>query len=83
MYNATVYHIYPSNIRSTATAKVKELNGRLQILRSNMVQCTGLEDKLTSNGDAAYHAYLERTHPGHKFEIELDNCQGYRQALGV
>jgi hypothetical protein len=70
-YNATVY-------REDAEGKplgvfVAEVNEAGLMLRSNWIQCTGLE------GTAAYDAYLKRT--GHTFRVVKDGGAGYRRRL--
>jgi hypothetical protein len=73
-YNATVYRSdADGNHVSTFTAEVTP--GGV-MLRSNAVQCTGLE------GDERYDAYVRRVaFAGHVLRIELDGCAGYKRQL--
>lgn len=93
-YNATVKQIYPSGAVGTFVAHVIELGGRLQMTRSNAVQFTRYDDmigklpadselaaKYTGDEVALYDIYMRETHPGSTFEIDLDNCEGYRNAI--
>ena len=76
-YNATVYCKREGRVTSIFVATAAEINGRLQMLRSNAVTCTGYEDKLDDDGNSRYDAYVRATHPEDKLEIVLDNRAGY------
>ena len=89
-YNATVYQRYSSGALGTFVAHVETINDRLQMLRSNSLQCTGMEDKFLSEdipqlgglkGDAAYDVYIRSTAKDSEFVIVLDDCQGYKDRL--
>ena len=90
-YNATVYTIEGGRRVSCFVADVQEINGRLQMKRSNALQCTGFEDRVVKQadpelgcqpGDAAYDVYYRhRMVEGTALEIVQDNCQGYREFL--
>ena len=70
-YNATVYHLDgQGNELGVFVAEVDE-EGRM--LRSNWLQCTGLE------GTPRYDEHLRRT--GHQFRVVKDGCRGYRRRL--
>jgi len=73
-YNATVYRSDADGRHvSTFTAEATP-DGIL--LRSNAVQCTGLE------GDERYDAYVRRVaFAGHSLRVELDGCAGYKRQL--
>jgi hypothetical protein len=70
-YNATVYHEDAAG--NPLGVFVAEVSDAGLMLRSNWIQCTGLE------GRPAYDAYLRRT--GHIFRVVKDGCAGYRQRL--
>jgi hypothetical protein len=73
-YNATVY-------RSSADGQhvstfVAEATPAGTMLRSNAVQCTGLE------GSERYDAYVRSVaFAGHVLRVELDGCAGYKRQL--
>jgi len=72
-YNATVTTFKDGKLRSVFVAEV-DAGGNM--LRSNAVQCTGLE------GTAAYDSYVRRNaFHGCELAIALDGCQGYRSVL--
>jgi hypothetical protein len=70
MYNATAYEIRNGK---RVSCFVVELNEAGKILRSNSVQCTGLE------GTEAYDSYLRLSHK--ELEIVRDGCDGYRNVV--
>jgi hypothetical protein len=73
-YNATVYRSdADGNHVSTFTAEATPAG---VLLRSNAVQCTGLE------GDERYDAYVRAVaFAGHTLRVEIDGCAGYRAAV--
>jgi hypothetical protein len=73
-YNATVYRSdADGNHVSTFAAEVTPAG---VLLRSNAVQCTGLE------GDERYDAYVRRVaFGGHTLRVETDGCAGYKRQL--
>jgi hypothetical protein len=71
-YNATVYRLDPET-GEVVGVFVAEVDDEGRMLRSNWVQCTGLE------GTPAYDAYLRRC--GSRFEVVRDGCAGYRRRL--
>ena len=71
-YNATVYRIDPATGEELGCF-VAEVDQDGKMLRSNAVQCTGLE------GTHRYDAYLRGS--GHAFRIVKDGCRGYRRRL--
>jgi hypothetical protein len=74
MYNATVYR-YDTNGKHVSTFTAQATPAGV-LLRSNAVQCTGLE------GSEAYDAYVRRNaFAGYALRVELDGCAGYRNAL--
>jgi hypothetical protein len=92
-YNATVYETTASGHIGTFVAHVENINGRPQMTRSNAVQCTGYEDQISrlkvdvdgfgKAGEevATYDFYMRRRNPDSTFQIVIDNCDGYRNAL--
>lgn len=102
-YNATVYeYFHETNQDETShepqvigvfVCHAEEINGQIQITRSNGVQFTGYEDKIVSlkvdderfgkAGDpvAMYDFYMRLRSPRSEFKILMDNCEGYRLAL--
>jgi hypothetical protein len=70
-YNATVYRLDEGG--REVGVFVAEVDGQGRVLRSNAVQCTGLE------GSPRYDALLRRT--GHQFRVARDGCAGYRARL--
>lgn len=89
MYNATVTETWSDGTVGTFVAEVAMINGKLQMLRSNALQCTGYEGKTGtlkagSLADkygyevAFYDVYYRESNPTKKLEIVLDNCEGYR-----
>lgn len=70
-YNATVYHEDAEG--NPLGVFVAEVDAAGRMLRSNWIQCTGLE------GTPKYDEYLRRT--GHRFRVVKDGCAGYRQRL--
>ncbi len=71
-YNATVYRL-DAQTGEVLGVFVAEVDAQGRMLRSNWVQCTGLE------GTPRYDAYLRGT--GNAFRIEQDGCAGYRARL--
>ena len=73
-YNATVRrHDHDGNLISVFTAEVNDA-GRM--LRSNAVQCTGLE------GSERYDAYVRAVaFNGYDLRITRDQCAGYKAFL--
>ena len=71
-YNATVYRLDALTGQELGVF-VAEVDEQGRMLRSNWLQCTGLE------GSPRYDAYLRRT--GDVFRIVRDGCQGYRARL--
>jgi len=71
-YNATVYHTDAKTGQEIGVF-VAEVDDEGRMLRSNWIQCTGLE------GTPRYDAYLRRT--GYQFRIERDGCRGFRNRL--
>lgn len=73
-YNATVYRVDAQGREVSAfTAEVTPAG---VMLRSNAVQCTGLE------GTEAYDAYVRsNAFDGYTLRIEQDGCAGYRNRL--
>lgn len=90
-YNATVYQTWKDSPgRGTFVASVQMMNDRLQMLRSNSIQCTGYEDKIATKdddelgiraGDAIYDWYIRYRNPDHIYEIAMDDCEGYKNRL--
>lgn len=85
-YNATVYETKNGEDWGTFVAEVHEIAGKLQMVRSNAVQCTGHEGKIgiskeTGEEVAVYDLYMRLTHPDSEFRIVMDNCQGYKNRL--
>ncbi len=89
-YNATVEEFKDEQPRGVFVAEVREINGRLQMLRSNSLQCTGYEGKTFREadpergfkaGDACYDWYLRHHRAGSEFRITVDNCEGYKRRL--
>lgn len=73
MYNATVRRMSGNTLVSVFTA---EVDGNGAMLRSNAVQCTGLE------GSPKYDAYVRGVaFAGHELHVTRDNCAGYRAFL--
>jgi hypothetical protein len=71
-YNATVYRIDPRTGEELGVF-VALVDDQGRMLRSNWLQCTGLE------GTPRYDEYVRRT--GHTFRIVRDGCRGYRERL--
>jgi hypothetical protein len=73
-YNATVYRAdADGNHVSTFTAEATPAG---VMLRSNAVQCTGLE------GSERYDAYVRSVaFAGHTLRVELDGCAGYKRQM--
>ena len=67
-YNATVYRL-DAQTGEVLGVFVAEVDAEGRMLRSNWIQCTGLE------GTPRYDAYLRRT--GHTFRVVRDDCAGY------
>ena len=85
-YNATVHETKNGEDWGTFVAEVEEIGGKLQMLRSNAVSCTGYEGKIgiektTGNRVAYYDLYMRLTHKDSEFQIVMDNCQGYKNRL--
>ena len=89
-YNATVNTFRDGEKWGTFVAQVAEINGRLQMLSANSIQCTGFENRLLKAdvpetggkaGDAAYDIYYRNRFPDLTLHIDLDGCEGYRNAL--
>jgi len=76
-YNATVRSRRSGKPFGIFVASVRELNGRIQMLRSNAVTCTGMEDKFDIDGNSLYDTYFRNTHSDEELEITIDNCEGY------
>ena len=73
-YNATVYRSKDGKHVSTFVAEATPAG---VLLRSNAVQCTGLE------GSERYDAYVRRVaFAGCTLRIELDGCAGYKRQFG-
>lgn len=73
-YNATVYRYTPEGAH--VSTFVAEVDGEGMMLRSNSVQCTGLE------GTPAYDAYVRAgAFSGYALQIVRDGAQGYRKVL--
>jgi hypothetical protein len=70
-YNATVCHLDAGGREIGVFLAEVDAAGRM--LRSNWLQCTGLE------GTPRYDAYLRRS--GHQFRVVRDGGQGYRDRL--
>jgi len=66
-YNATVYDLDNGGVF------VAEVDDEGFILRSNWIQCTGLE------GTREYDAYIRSVAPN--LRVVRDNCESYRQRL--
>lgn len=74
-YNATVYR-RDAETGEVVGVFVAEVDDQGRMLRSNWVQCTGLE------GTPQYDEYLRRCGCG--FEVVRDGCAGYtRRLLGL
>ena len=71
-YNATVIRLDPQTGVELGCF-VAEVDDSGRMLRSNAVQCTGLE------GSPWYDAYLRRS--GHAFRVVKDGCRAYRDRL--
>lgn len=71
-YNATVYEYRDEKPYGVFVA---EVNNAGKMLRSNSVQCTGLE------GNERYDEYFKKVHPDSTFKIVMDDCDGYKQRL--
>ena len=91
MYNATVYEIRDGKLHSRFVAEAHMLAGRVQMYRSNALQCTGFEGAVVTedapehgfkSGDCVYDSYLRAVHPDSTFVIDFDDCEGYRSAIG-
>lgn len=85
-YNATVYETKNGEDWGVFVAEVEEIGGKLQMLRSNAVSCTGYEGKVSTLKDtqepvAVYDLYMRLSHKDSEFKIVLDNCQGYKNRL--
>lgn len=89
MYNATVIETWSNGTIGHFVAEVIEINGKLQMLRSNALQCTGYEGKTGTlkAGELAnkygsevafYHVYFMESNPTKTYQIVLDNCQLYK-----
>lgn len=73
MYNATVRRYDGERLISVFTAQA---DGNGTMLRSNAVQCTGLE------GTPAYDAYVRsNAFAGYRLEVDVDGCAGYKRHL--
>src|SRR5262245_25156016 len=71
-YNATVYRTDPATGEELGVFAA-EVDAAGRMLRSNWLQCTGLE------GTPRYDAYLRRS--GHVFRVDRDGAAGYRRRL--
>jgi hypothetical protein len=71
-YNATVFRLDPLTGEELGIF-LAEVDEQGRMLRSNSLQCTGLE------GSPRYDAYLRST--GHQFRVERDGGVGYRRRL--
>ena len=91
MYNATVYTLNENGKRESAfVAEVIKIDGKIQMLRGNALQCTGFEgkvgvlkagvlsEKYGNKEVALYHVYYCERHPQDVLEIVQDDCAGYR-----
>lgn len=89
MYNATVIETWSDGTIGYFVAEVTMINGKLQMLRSNALQCTGYEGKIgtlkagelsTKYGSevAFYDVYYRESNPTKTLQIVLDNCEGYK-----
>lgn len=71
-YNATIYRLDEDTGKEVGVF-LAEVDDEGHMLRSNSVQCTGLE------GTPRYDAYLRRL--GGQFRIERDGGRGYKARL--
>jgi len=86
-YNATVYASKDGKPYYTGVAEVREIGGRLQMLRGNGVTCTGYEGRTSNllsadgNETALYDYYRRQSEPDVEFKFVLDNCAGYNARI--
>lgn len=72
-YNATVWESWDG--LTDVAVFVAEVDAAGRMLRSNAVQCTGLE------GSPRYDEYLRQRYPDRSFRVVRDNCAGYRARI--
>lgn len=79
MYNATIFEIrdpHKNGELQLWSTFVAEVDSKDRMLRSNAIQCTGLE------GSPEYDKYIRARLPESTFEIIHDNCEGYLVMIG-